>query len=152
MQPGLRGVRGSSGGTLLLAPGESCARPPVQMLEHRRHPPESIELPVSEILQHRDRKQHEDVARPLVKTKRDLLEQQRAGREQYAEARGQQHEGDEDRKRNDAESEAYDDEEITTGLDQRPEPLEEHREGGSEPARRDSLLVVVVDEMHASTS
>src|SRR5438552_13918205 len=96
MQPGLGRVRGSSGGTLPLAPGEPCARAPVQMLEHRRHPPESIELPVSEVLQHRDREQHEDVARPLVKTKRDLLEQQRAGREQYAEARGQQHEGDED--------------------------------------------------------
>src|SRR5438045_9754381 len=33
-----------SGGTLPLAPGEPCARAPVQMLEHRRHPPESIEL------------------------------------------------------------------------------------------------------------
>src|SRR5438477_6843556 len=141
MQPGLGRVRGSSGGTLPLAPGESYARAPVQMLEHRRHPPESIELPVSEILQHRDREQHEDVARPLVKTKRDLLEQQRAGREQYAEARGQQHEGDEDRERNDAESEAYDDEEITAGLDHRPEPLEEHREGVSEPPREGSLPV-----------
>src|SRR2546430_7695688 len=102
MQPGLRGVRGSSGGTLLLAPAEPCAHAAVQMLEHRRHSPQSIELAVSEILQHRDAEQHEDVARPLVNMKRDLLEQQRAGREQYAEAHGQQHEGDEDRKRNDA--------------------------------------------------
>src|SRR5256885_2734452 len=48
----LRGVRGASGGTLLLAPGEPCARAPVQMLEHRRHPPESIELPVSRSEEH----------------------------------------------------------------------------------------------------
>src|SRR5438270_13148987 len=116
MQPALGRVRGSSGGTLPLAPGEPCARAPVQMLEHRRHPPESIELPVSEVLQHRDREQHEDVARSLVKTNRDLLEQQRAGREQYAEARGQQHEGDVDRVRNDCDSEDYDDVEITVVL------------------------------------
>src|SRR5256885_6957197 len=68
-----------------------------------RRPPRSTLFPyttlfrsVSEVLQHRDREQHEDVARPLVKTKRDLLEQQRAGREQYAEARGQQHERSEE--------------------------------------------------------
>src|SRR3979409_1284912 len=135
MRPGLPGVRGSSGGTLLLAPGEPCAHAPVQMLEHRRHPPESIELPVSEILQHRDREQQEDVARLLVKTKRDLLARQRAGGPQYAEARGQQHEGDEDRKRNDAESESYNDEEITAGLDHGPEPLETNREGVHTPHR-----------------
>src|SRR5256885_4342006 len=90
------------------------------MLEHRRHSPQSIELAVSEILQHRDAEQHEDVARPLVNMKRDLLEQQRAGREQYAEAHGQQHEGDEDRKRNDAQSEACDRSEEHTSELQSP--------------------------------